>query len=341
MRGIRLFIAVSVLIPLVVVAAAVGLVASQKPSPRVEGSAHGGDGHGLSFAGLTLASNPAPLKAFVTRDGSFISLRHYPTSSGKAPLLILLHGSGWHGLQYDSLGKSLSEAGLAEVLAPDLRGHGPHPGRRGDADHIGQIEQDIADLILAHRREGQEVILGGMSLGGGTVIRFAAGPYGEMIDRALLLAPFLYHDAPTTRPGSGGWAHPLTRRIIGLTILNRFQITALNHSTVLQFAFPRFVLDGPAGDTVTPDYSWTLYHALIPRADWRADLASLPPFLLIAGDNDEAFISEAYEKVISAETRVGQYHVIPGLGHLPVVDAPETFDLLSQWLSISAFAQPH
>ena len=320
-------------VPVVTLAGALALIVSQPPQPRPEGSAQGGGGGGLAFGGVTLPADPAPLTAFATRDGSTIGLRRCDSADPDAPLLILLHGSGWHGLQYDTLGRRLAAEGLATVLSPDLRGHGPTPGRRGDADRSDQVEDDIADLILAHRRPGQEVILGGMSLGGGTVVRFAGGPHRDLIDRALLMAPFLYQDAPTTRPNSGGWAQPLLRRFIGLTILNRFGISALNHLTVLQFRFPAFVLDGPAGPSVTPNYSWTLYYALTPRPDWRADVARLPPFLLVAGTADEAFVADAYEATMAPLNPAGRYHLIEGLGHLGIVDAPETHAILSDWLS--------
>jgi alpha-beta hydrolase superfamily lysophospholipase len=320
-------------IPIVTLAGAAGLILSQPPAQSIVGSDAGGNGTGLAFGGLTLPSDPAPLVPFKPYDGSTLHLRHYPSTNPDAPLLVLLHGSGWHGLQYDALGKRLAADGLAEVLAPDLRGHGPLTQARGQAEYADQIEDDIADMIAAYARDGQEVILGGMSLGGGTVIRFANGPHRALIQRALLMAPFLYNDAPTTRENSGGWAQPLLRRFIGLTILNRFHITAFNHLTVLQFRFPAHILAGPAGASVTPDYSWTLYYGLVPRADWRADVAALPPFLLIAGAQDEAFFAERYAPVMSDLTANGTYQVLDGVGHLGIVDAPATYNVLRDWLA--------
>ncbi|MFN4058089.1 MAG: alpha/beta hydrolase [Roseinatronobacter sp.] len=296
------------------------------------GSATGGDGAGLAFGGLSLPGDPAPLVPFVTRDGSTLLLRHYPSTNLDAPLLILLHGSGWHGLQYDALGKRPAADGLAEVLAPDLRGHGPLTQARGQASHDDQVEDDLANMITAFAKSGQEVILGGMSLGGGTVTRFADGAHRDLMDRALLLAPFLYNDAPTTRANAGDWSQPLVRRFIGLTILNRYHVRALNHVTMLQFRFPAHILAGPAGANLTPAYSWTLCHALVPRADWPADVAALPPFLLFAGSQDEAFFAEIYEPTMTALTQASAYHVLEGVGHLGIVDAPQTYDLLRDWL---------
>ena len=71
--------------------------------------------------------------------------------------MVLIHGSGWYGAQFDGLAPKLAD--VADVLVPDLRGHGKNPDRRGDVDYIGQFEDDIADLIAAKRKNGQKVIM--------------------------------------------------------------------------------------------------------------------------------------------------------------------------------------
>jgi alpha-beta hydrolase superfamily lysophospholipase len=43
------------------------------------------------------------------------------------------------------LAKALNAAG-ATVYAPHIRGHG-ESGRRGDIDYIGQLDDDLADLM--------------------------------------------------------------------------------------------------------------------------------------------------------------------------------------------------
>ena len=154
-------------------------------------------------------------------------------------MLILLHGSGWYGQQFDALLPVLAHH--ADVLAPDLRGYGPHAKAGGDVDYIGQLEDDIEDLIDLYARPVQKIILAGHSSGGGLVIRFLAGVYGEWVASAILFAPLLEYNAPTLRPNAGGWSRALVRRIIGLSLLNSVGVTALNHLTVLQFAFPDFV----------------------------------------------------------------------------------------------------
>jgi len=165
------------------------------------------------------------------------------------------------------------------------------------------------------------------------VIRFAGGEHGGLMDRAVLLAPFVQYDAPMTRENSGGWARPLTRRIVGLSMLNMAGIHALDHLTAIEFAMPEAVLDGPEGHRATTSYSWRLNQGFAPRRDWREDVASLPPFLLVAGAEDEAFVAEAYEPEFAAVSDAGEYVVLPGVGHLGVVDDPRALNAVMQFLS--------
>ena len=293
---------------------------------------------GLDFARISgnQGTTPARLQTYRARDGAALGVRVYPAQnapSRQPPLMVMVHGSGWHGLQFDALARHIADSGLADVVVPDLRGHGPSPIRRGDIDHIGQFEEDLADLIALHVRPGQEVIMLGHSSGGGLVVRFAGGDYGHLLGRAILLAPFLGHDTPTTRKNSGGWAKPLVRRIIGLTMLNAARIRALNGLTVIQFRFPRTVLDGPLGETATRAYSYRLNRSYAPRPGLAEDAARLPDFLLLAGTQDEAFHADMYEPTLGKLTGKGEYVLIRDTGHLDLVDAPATADHIAKWLN--------
>ena len=286
-------------------------------------------GEGLDFSVLSGAALPA-LQSYTARDGGALGFRRWDSGRAEAPLVVAVHGSGWHGAQFARLGAGLAAAGF-DVIAPDLRGHGPNPERRGDIDYIGQLEDDLADLIGAEAEPGQPVTMLGHSSGGGLVIRFAGGAHGGLIDRAVLLAPFVQYDAPTARPNSGGWARVLTRRVIGLVMLNTVRITALNHLPVIQFRFPDAVLDGPQGQSATRAYSFRLNTSFAPRRNWQADVASLPDFLLLAGREDEAFRAEAYEPTFAPLTDRGQY-ALTGATHLSLVDDPETLRRVTGFL---------
>ena len=310
-----------VVVPLVI---ALGLIASQKPQTVLRSE------RGLDFSGqLSKTSEDLPLSPVPMRDGWGMATRKLD-GPAQSPLVILIHGSGWHGGQFSGLARKLSAK--ATILVPDLRGHGATPERRGDVDYIGQMEDDLADLILASRLPGQKVVLLGHSSGGGLVIRFAGGTHRNLIDGAVLLAPFVHHTAATTRKNSGGWAHPLLRRIIGLSMLNTFRIHLLDHLTAIQFAMPQVVLDGPLGHTATTHYSWRLNVGFAPRSNYKADIAKLPRFLLVAGAEDEAFFAKEYEPLFSGQTSEGRYQIVPGVGHLDIVDAAPTTEAIVSFI---------
>ena len=78
---------------------------------------------GIDFSEMKLDYSDMPaLQSYTARDGAQLDYRYYPSDSNK--VLILLHGSGWHSQQFFPLAKYISEQGLAQVVTPDLRGHG-------------------------------------------------------------------------------------------------------------------------------------------------------------------------------------------------------------------------
>lgn len=302
------------------------LILSQQLPGDMERQSEGG----LDFSGITQKRGDAlPLSLATMRDGWQMPYRRVEGPT-EGPLIIAVHGSGWVGQQFDQVAMSLSD--VATVVAPDLRGHGATPERRGDIDYIGQFEDDLADLIEAVALPGQEVILLGHSSGGGLVVRMAGGPRGNYIDRAILLAPFLSHKSPTTRQNSGGWAHPMVRRIVGLSMLNMVRLRVFNHLPVIWFSFPKSVLEGPLGHLATPWYSFRLNTSYAPRAKYERDIAALPPYLLIVGDQDEAFVAKEYKPLMSKYAPHGRFERLPGIGHLDVVDAPETLEIMKDYI---------
>jgi alpha-beta hydrolase superfamily lysophospholipase len=114
---------------------------------------------------------------------------------------------------------ALRDAG-ASVYVPALPGH-RNSGRSGDIDYIGQLEDDLADLIavLPPLRRNAGFSLIGFSSGGGFVLRVIAVCDEELLDRFIMISPALPPGAPTIRAGTrGGAALP---RIIVLAMLDR------------------------------------------------------------------------------------------------------------------------
>src|SRR4029077_17940132 len=91
-------------------------------------------------------STMPPLSRFSARDGTELAYRHYPArgvASGK--IAILVHGSSGSSPAVHALADALAAHGI-ETYAPDIRGHGGS-GTRGDIGRIGQLEEDMADLV--------------------------------------------------------------------------------------------------------------------------------------------------------------------------------------------------
>ena len=159
--------------------------------------------------------------------------------------------------------------------------------------------------------------------------RFAGGAHGEMLDGAVLLAPYLHHDAPTIRQDGDGWARPLVRRLIGLSMLNGIGITAANGLTVMEFALP----EGEVAETMTNAYSFRLNTSYAPRNDYLADVAALPTFQVIVGSEDEAFFAAEFEPLMTEVTDKGSYHVLDGVSHLDVFLSKDAAKLIAEFVS--------
>jgi alpha-beta hydrolase superfamily lysophospholipase len=285
---------------------------------------------GLRFEALPSVDPRAlpPLERYRARDGSELPLRRFGAPAASA--LILLHGSGSHGRYLAPLAGALAAGGALQVCVPDLRGHGEAPARRGDLDHVDQLEDDLADLIgeVRARHAPERIAVAGHSSGGGLALRFAAGRYGGEAAGYALLAPYLGHAAPTTRPGSGGWARAHIPRILLLSLLGALGVHALDGLTTVRFEMPAAVRDG----NETLAYSWRMTQGFGPR-DWRRDLAALRrPLRVLVGADDEAFRAERYAEAVRAHAPAAQVELLPGVSHLGIAGDPEAARRLAAWL---------
>ena len=252
---------------------------------------------------------------FKTRDGSSLPYRFYPSESPY--VFILLHGSAGHSQYLSLLGENLAKSGLASVYTPDMRGHGHSPERRGDISYIGQLEDDIEDLIFEIRNKNScsKIIVGGHSSGGGFALRFSRSPQAKNVDCFVLIAPFLSYNAPTTRQKGVDWAIPFLSRMIGLEILNGFGVTMFNGMPVIRFNVPQELCNGME----TKQYSYRLYKNFHP-AHYESDLKLLEkPLLVLVGDKDEVFFSEQYSKTILPLKKDAEVFVLKNCTHMDIV----------------------
>jgi alpha-beta hydrolase superfamily lysophospholipase len=271
---------------------------------------------------------PAPT-TLLARDGTPLALRVYRATSDT--VIVALHGSSGRGRYFHPLATRLSRAGAASVHALDLRGHGESGGRRGDVDYVGQLDDDLADVLAAIRSErpAARIVLLGHSAGGGLAVRYAGRETGPRADGYVLLAPYLGPAAATTKPNAGGWALPDVARIAELSQRAARGDTSGQEAIVLRFRQPALSAD----PLQVLAYSFRMMASLAPRRDLARDLGALrEPLLLLVGDRDESFHPDRYAPTIAPHAR-GTFTVLPGVTHLGLVTDPRTAEAVATWLA--------
>ncbi len=266
------------------------------------------------------------LQYYRARDGTRLAYRFYDSKADR--ILIFVHGSSYHGVSYEGLAKAISAGGFAKVYLPNLRGHYLSGPRSGDVEYVGQLEDDIADLIAFARSQGQTgpMILGGHSSGGGFAIRFAGGTHASLVSGYLLLTPVIPL-APVFKRESG-WATVDIKRTLGLSILDRFGISAFDGMPVIWFNKPQDLRDG----TETLIYSYRLNTSMHPRFTYERDIAALGNALVIVGSDDQQNYADAYAPLMRRLDPKAQVVVLPGVDHLGVMSDPTMLAAAGRWL---------
>jgi alpha-beta hydrolase superfamily lysophospholipase len=256
------------------------------------------------------------LERFQARDGTWLAYRHYPPRMpGLTRIAILVHGSSGSSPSVHALADALAGRGV-ETYTIDIRGHGGS-GARGDIGYVGQLEDDMADLVAVVRKAvpTAPLTLIGHSAGGGFALRVAASTIQGLFARTVLLAPYLGYDAPTNRPNSGGWASPDIPRILALQALRAIGIDCCDGLPVLAFAVPP-----NSAKILVPAYSERLRSNFANHRDYRADLAAATkPLEIIAGADDELMLSDKYAEAVRGIAPPVKVKLIDGVNHMGIV----------------------
>jgi pimeloyl-ACP methyl ester carboxylesterase len=262
------------------------------------------------------------LSRFQARDGSSLAYRLYPAKDGRSDrLAILIHGSSGSSAAMHQVARALAEAGVAAV-AVDMRGHGAS-GTRGDIGYIGELDDDLADLIaeMRHAYPVARLTLIGHSSGGGFALRIAGEPQGGLFDRIVLLAPYLGHSAPTNRSIDSGdrrWADVDLPRLLALAALRRVGVDWAQSMPVIAFA-----VAPAAAKYVTARYSYRLLSNFGPPEDWQGAVkTSKAPIEILAGEKDELMNSPAYPGAIEPLGANARVTLLAGVDHMGMVYAP-------------------
>jgi alpha-beta hydrolase superfamily lysophospholipase len=271
-------------------------------------------------------STMPPLERFSARDGTHLAYRHYPArAAASEKIAILVHGSSGSSVAIHALADALAARGI-ETYAPDIRGHGGS-GTRGDIAYVGQLEDDLADLVAVVRKTSpnQPLTLLGHSAGGGFALRVASSPIQDLFARTVLLAPYLGYDAPTTRPGSGGWASADIPRFLALAAMHRIGLDCCEALPTLAFAVP------PNSERIlAPTYSYRLMRNFATRG-YRSDFAALTrPLSLISGAGDELMLADKYADAVHAIAPSVDVKLIDGVDHMGIVSDPRAVSAVAE-----------
>jgi pimeloyl-ACP methyl ester carboxylesterase len=229
-----------------------------------------------------------------------------------------VHGSSGSSSVVHALADALAARGV-ETYAPDIRGHGGS-GTRGDIGFIGQLENDMADLVALVRKTSpaDPLTLLGHSAGGGFALRLAASPIQDLFARTVLLSPYLGYDAPTNRPDSGGWARADIPRFLGLVALGKLGIDCCEGLPTLAFAVP-----ANSALILNATYSYRLMRNFATRGYQRDLAAAHHPLALIAGASDELMLADRYADVVHEALPAAEVRLIDGVDHMGIVCSPQ------------------
>lgn len=272
------------------------------------------------------ARQQPPAQYLTARDGAKLAYRIYPGKPGGG-VVVAVHGSSGTTVAMHGVATTLSARG-ATVYSIDMRGHGLSKGpqgRLGDVVYRGQYEDDLADFaeLAAREHPGEKRLLVGHSMGGAIILRTASLPaYAKNYDSYLALAPLIAPGSVMDRPSQGGWTTVSVPRIVVLTILNSFSISAFDHMTVLAMAVPE------TDNNMRPrSYS----HALLASANlprkWEPAVAAIKaPTRILIGSDDELFRAETYPTELGRVNSAIPVTLLPGIGHMGIVYEPKALE---------------
>ena len=314
---------------LAVIAVAIALAAIAPRPARDDDEDEERDVFGFDALPRTPEADLPALRRYTARDGERLAWRLYDSAADQ--ILVFIHGSSAHGRSYHHLAAAIAAAGAAKVVLPNLRGHYLSGRRRGDVDYVGQLEDDIADLIAELRGQHFDgpVVLGGHSSGAGLVIRFAGGAHAKLASRFLMLSPVIPTSTTLRGRSAGGWAQVSLARIIGLSILNGFGIRGFNALPVIEFNKPVRFRDG----SETLAYSHRLCVSYQPRTRYAADVQKLADRgAVLIGEHDEAVDAQRLRALFERESPASAFTVLPDTNHFEIFTRAAVHARLAQWL---------
>jgi pimeloyl-ACP methyl ester carboxylesterase len=239
---------------------------------------------------------------------------------GSGEVLLMIHGIGGSSNSWSGVIPLLAKK--YRVIAPDLLGHGESDKPRGDYS-VGAFAVLLRDLLDA--LDVPQVTVIGHSLGGGIAMQFAH-QHRKYCKRIVLIS-------------SGGFGGDVGRllRLLSLpgselvlpVIASRPALLAGNALRVLMRSSNRFHANPSLSNR---DDRQAFLRTLRSVIDFRGQAVSalnrlcftaVLPALIISGDQDR-IIPVAHARAAHRTMPNSRLHIIPGVGHHPPTDRPET-----------------
>jgi non-heme chloroperoxidase len=272
-----------------------------------------------------------PQGSIIARDGARLNYRFYPGRPSRVVLLV--HGSTGSGVEMHKLAQAFQASG-ASVYAIALRGHGGSGLQNGDVKYIGQLDDDLADMVRALELDKQGVhrTLVGFSSGGGYALRIASSAQAGQFDAFIAISPYISQDSPTNKPNIGGWTGLAMPRILALSLLDELGMPWFQGLPVVHFATV-----AKADDYRTPVYSFRLISSLQLGRDWRAVISNVrAPTRVLVGADDELFNADQFGPIMQAHNPRISVTIIPNQGHLSMIaDQNAMAVLVATWRELS------
>ena len=272
------------------------------------------------------------------RDGVALTLRVYGPASDTQ--IVFLHGINSNASQLNQAAGLMQAATGARVITPDARGHGASGGAPYRVDHIGQYEEDLADILAALRMDNPEgrLFVAGHSMGGGVSLRSVMLGDAPDVDGYVLFAPN-FGDGPThhapredseprrEEDAGNGWIVFDSKAFIGVLMYNILGVTAANDTPVLYF-------NDPQGGAVYSYAAVMSAQPTVPRHAPKALAALEAPLLVMIGDQDEVFNAGAYPDFVAEHAGAeADVVIVHGLNHNRLINDAQVMARAADWIA--------
>ncbi|WP_144392893.1 alpha/beta hydrolase [Pleionea sediminis] len=281
-------------------------------------------------------------------DDTKLAYRWFPVDNAKGTV-ICYHGSSLTSVRYTTLARLINRSGY-NVCLPDWRGHGESGGAPGDIEYVGQLEQDVGNLIEHLSTQSKvPIILGGHSGGSLIALRYLNQFGCDKITAYFSLSPTMMEFSETSRydKSKGDFVYrikyarrrPYFRQMPKQA--GRYLPKLSRWKFLIALFIPFFrklkVLNFPAVVQASPNeamsYSFRLLQGYSVR-NYPELLSSINvPSFFCVGDNDDVISSQALEMLYSWYVKpntFSHFEILPRLNHMSVISgAGKT---LGDWL---------